>query len=299
MARRPPTPQAPQRAELSTDQLGRGIERLNKVRNELDSFDFALIKKRYDPAISALEHRIEEALEKTFPRDSTQYRRFSGAATISPLGSMYFDGREPPLREYIDGCRSSIEETISTIDEAIRSLSEDVAEQRERSTVELAPSVLPKPSDLSAAASRKVFIVHGHDDLAKVAIARFLEKIDFEPVILHEQANSGKTIIEKIELHGDVGFAVVLLTPDDLGGKSPETLRPRARQNVVLELGYFVARLTRAKVCALKKGDVEVPSDFDGVVYTPFDESDGWKMKLAKELRAAGHKVDGDKLMSA
>jgi predicted nucleotide-binding protein len=146
-------------------------------------------------------------------------------------------------------------------------------------------------------AARKVFVVHGHDDGAREAVARHLEKLGFEAIILHEQANRGMTVIEKIETHGDVGFVVVLLTPDDLGGSKPTELHPRARQNVLLELGYFVGRLGRARVCALKRGEVEVPSDFGGVVYENFDEGGGWKMALARELEAAGFAVDWNLVM--
>ncbi len=106
----------------------------------------------------------------------------------------------------------------------------------------------------------------------------------------------GRTIIEKIEAHGDVGFAVVLLTPDDEGcpkGGKPE---PRARQNVLLELGYFIGRLGRSRVCALKRGEVEIPSDFGGVVYETYDESDRWKMALGRELQAAGFEVDWNRI---
>lgn len=141
-------------------------------------------------------------------------------------------------------------------------------------------------------AARKAFVVHGHDDGSREAVARFLEKIEFQPVILHEQANQGQTIIEKIERHGDVGFAVILLTPDDEGGAKGGPLQPRARQNVLLELGYFIGRLTRSRVCALKRGDIEIPSDFGGVVYMPYDENGGWKMALGRELEAAGFEVD-------
>jgi CAP12/Pycsar effector protein, TIR domain len=105
--------------------------------------------------------------------------------------------------------------------------------------------------------SRKIFIVHGHDDGSRETVARFLERIGFEPIILHKQANRGMTVVEKLTAYGDVGFAVVLLTPDDVGRSTKDTtLNPRARQNVVLELGYFIGRLTRARVCALKRGDV-------------------------------------------
>ena len=103
-------------------------------------------------------------------------------------------------------------------------------------------------------------------------------------------------MIEKIEANADVGFAVVLLTPDDKGAaKDVDELEPRARQNVLLELGYFLARLGRPNVCALRKGDVSIPSDFAGVVWEPMDTGHGWKLALARELRAAGFEVDLNK----
>ena len=124
------------------------------------------------------------------------------------------------------------------------------------------------------------------------AVARFLQQVDFEAVILHEQASRGATIIEKIEANSDVGFAVVLLSDDDVGGKSADELQPRARQNVVLELGYFIALLKRDRVCALKLGNVEVPSDIGGIVYVEFDKAEGWKRALTRELDAAGYEID-------
>ena len=144
--------------------------------------------------------------------------------------------------------------------------------------------------------SKKVFIVHGQDELAKVKVARFIEKLGFEPIILHEQSNGGKTIIEKIEANSDVGFAVVLLTPCDVGAKKGEELNPRARQNVILELGYFMGLLGRSKVCALVKGDLEKPNDISGVVYTLMDDNDRWHVDLAKELKAVGYNVDMNKI---
>ena len=145
--------------------------------------------------------------------------------------------------------------------------------------------------------SRKIFIVHGHDDGARETVARFLERIGLEAVILHEQANQGRTIIEKVVANSDVGFAVVLLTPDDEGCVRGGVPEPRARQNVLLELGYFIGRLGRDKVCALKRGTLEVPSDFAGVVWETMDSNGGWKQALARELEAAGHSVDWNKVM--
>ncbi len=149
----------------------------------------------------------------------------------------------------------------------------------------------------SSATIRKVFVVHGHDEGARESIARFLEKIGFEAIILHEQASQGRTVIEKVVAHGNVGFAVVLLTPDDEGCAKGGTPMPRARQNVLIELGYFIGHLGRKHVCALKRGDVEIPSDFGGVVYETFDASGGWKQALGKELKAAGYEIDWNKVM--
>jgi predicted nucleotide-binding protein len=152
----------------------------------------------------------------------------------------------------------------------------------------------------SSPQTNHIFIVHGHDDTLKEQVARTLEKLGLEPIILHEQPNRGKTIIEKFEKHADVGFAVVLLTPDDVGGKKPSTGNPtlsdRARQNVIFELGYFARGLGRDRVVALRKGETELPSDLHGVVYQDVDSGGAWKLKLADELKAAGYSVDKNKL---
>lgn len=143
----------------------------------------------------------------------------------------------------------------------------------------------------------KIFIVHGHDDAARENTARFISMLGLEPIILHEQANEGMTIIEKLEYHSNVSYAVVLLTPDDEGRKKAEgeILRDRARQNVLLELGYFMSKLGRRRVCALHRGSVEIPTDYLGVLYVPLDEAGGWQLRLAKELKAAGFEVDMNK----
>jgi predicted nucleotide-binding protein len=143
---------------------------------------------------------------------------------------------------------------------------------------------------------RRVFIVHGHDDGARETVARFLQHLGFEPIILHEQANRGRTIIEKFETHSEVGFAIVILTPDDIGGKQGGDPQPRARQNVILEWGYFIGKLGRSRVCALKKGSIEMPSDILGVVWEPLDDHGGWKIKIAKELSEAGFSISWEKV---
>jgi predicted nucleotide-binding protein len=142
---------------------------------------------------------------------------------------------------------------------------------------------------------RRVFVVHGRDLAAVDRVVRLLSDLSLEAVVLREQPNEGRTVIEKFEAHSDVAYAIVLLTGDDIGGladSKPEELRLRARQNVILELGFFIGRLGRKKVAALEDPGVERPSDIDGVLYVPFDAGDTWRLLLAKEMKAAGLSVD-------
>ena len=142
--------------------------------------------------------------------------------------------------------------------------------------------------------------MHGHDSLSKTEVARTLEKLGLEAIVLHEQPNEGKTIIEKFERDASqVGFAVVLLTPDDIGypKNKPDSKKARARQNVILELGYFCGVLGRSNVCVLFKGDTEMPSDYLGVVYVRMEDSGAWRFNLAKELKQAGVPVDLNNLV--
>jgi predicted nucleotide-binding protein len=147
----------------------------------------------------------------------------------------------------------------------------------------------------STSSSGNIFLVHGHDEAVLHEVARFLEKLDLQITILRDLPNKGRTIIEKFEEHSDVGFAIVLLTPDDKGGSAdsaPDAMRPRARQNVLLELGYFLGRIGRNRVCALFVDGTEIPSDYTGVLYVPLDKEGGWRLRLARELVSAGFKLD-------
>jgi len=140
-------------------------------------------------------------------------------------------------------------------------------------------------------ANKNVFIVHGHDDLKKLEVARFVDELGLNSIILHEKPNHGRTILQKFEDYSDVGFAIALLTADDVGAPKEEqtALRLRARQNVIFELGYFLAKLKSHRVCALYEEGVEIPSDYIGVIYIPLDKYGGWKDKLRKELVQQAH----------
>ncbi|CAN5336712.1 hypothetical protein BH10PLA2_BH10PLA2_12280 [soil metagenome] len=152
------------------------------------------------------------------------------------------------------------------------------------------------------AVGKKIFIVHGHDEGMMQHVARTISTLGLEPIILSEQTNSGSTIIEKFERNAEVGYAVVLFTPDDMAfikGNRATTARPRARQNVILELGYFAAKLGRGRVFALlKNGDgLEMPSDLSGVVYVPYEGPGNWPLRLVQELSMAGYVVDANALI--
>ena len=217
--------------------------------------------------------------------DNPRYQREHNAA----FGVSFVGGGEPTFQEEVEELRGDVSGEINKL----RSL------QKRLKIIDVVPSVGTTPATSipqKAVDKNKVFIVHGHDGAAREATARLLEKLGLKPIILSEQASGGRTIIEKLERYSDVGFAVVLLTPDDHGASaaSPSTMQPRARQNVIFELGFCIAKLGRDRVCTLYRGPMELPSDYTGVVYTPLDEGDAWRYTLTKELRHAGYSVSLD-----
>ena len=156
--------------------------------------------------------------------------------------------------------------------------------------------------ELTVTNSKKVFIVHGQNEEIKQTVARFVEKIDYEPIILHDQPNKGRTIIEKFSDYSDVSFAIVLLTADDLGYSKTSNntnAKSRARQNVIFELGYFLGKIGRERVIVLYQNDTdfEFPSDYQGVIYIPIDSGGHWKLSILKEMKAIGLNVDANRLL--
>jgi predicted nucleotide-binding protein len=193
----------------------------------------------------------------------------------APKKSSLFDDDDPP-KSFVSKLRASTATSI-----AVTAIQQN----------ESVPMTNEKP--------HRVFIVHGRDEAPKEKVARFIERLGFEAVILHEQVNGGRTIIEKFIVNSQVHFAVVLLTPDDAGGLvGVDAQEPRARQNVIIEWGFFLGALGREKVMALMKGDVIVPSDALGMVWEALDQHGAWKQKLAKEMENAGFSIDWKKASS-
>lgn len=173
------------------------------------------------------------------------------------------------------------------IDEAI-----GVIESSSDFTIDLSPK--DKSNQKVAGISNRIFLVHGRDNVLKESTARFIEKLGLEAIILHEKSSKGLTVIEKFEEYSDVAFAIIIMTPDDIGGlaTNKDDLQKRARQNVIFELGYFIGKLSRKNVVALVQGKIEIPSDYTGVMYIGIDNKDAWKIQLAKEMKSAGLKID-------
>src|SRR6185437_1020743 len=177
--------------------------------------------------------------------------------TMSRDSSAIQAGRVLPAHTYWMGIARQAEALAEAVELAISEASRALRQ------VELKGSCALQAGNIS---NKKIFLVHGHDEGAKHKVARFLESIELDVTILSEQPNKGKTIIEKFESNADAGFAVVLLTGDDRGRSVKDsTESPRARQNVVLELGYFFGRLGRDRTCVLYAGDAELPNDIAGL----------------------------------
>jgi predicted nucleotide-binding protein len=148
--------------------------------------------------------------------------------------------------------------------------------------------------------SNDIFVVHGHDERAKAEIEIFLKEIGLTPIVLHRQPDEGQTILEKFEKHSNVGYALILLTPDEIAYLASEESKVdsernkenRARPNVIFEFGYFVGKLGRSRVCCLYTGDVALPSDLGGLLYKQFKVSiKEVAYDIIKELKAVGYKV--------
>jgi predicted nucleotide-binding protein len=261
----------------------KAIEILNKLISEIDGLERDSSEHAHWLA------NVLRILDTKFGPDSqysTTIRSFPWKETSSRIYSG-FDISSQIHRDNNTAFKRQMGQAKGIIQSAVDALEERISESNEDA------SQLTGSFD-----SKKVFIVHGHNETVKQTVARTLESIGLTPIILAEQPDKGRTVIEKFENEGnDVGFAVVLLTADDKGRKNyARKLQDRARQNVVFEMGYFMALLGRERVMLLLQEGVEEPSDLKGIVYTPLDKDGMWKYRLVKELREQGFNVSTDSL---
>ena len=261
-------------------------EAVNRLQAALDAIPELMVVSRRSPKFIRWHRDTNIAIRHIFGGDSEEAKEFPyrNQFEIISLGSIPEDKRQYHYQEVLGDVAPVLESMIAQVRDYWEEENEGV--------------LLPNDSLVEAKETKNtVFIVHGRDEGAKETVARFIEKLGLAVVILHEQPNQGHTIIEKLEKYAQAGFAVVLLTPDDVGALQSQKsdLKPRARQNVVFECGYFIGKLGRERVCVLVKDNMERPSDYDGVIYIPLGDSNDWKWKLSRELKSVGFEVDANK----
>ena len=263
------------------------IQQLRKLLDRADELQKS--RSEVSPEFSAWESDIKITLNRLYGSKSEEYARFD-AIWFSP--GVYYDGQ--PQSEFFEAYQKGMTQARLFLKSRIEDLELQIPE------VEQGPAnLMPSPRS-----TKKAFIIHGHDHGIKETVARFLSKIGIEPVILHEQPNEGRTVIEKFEEYAHVPFAIAIFSADDLGVAKAELikgsqslkslLRDRPRQNVIFEFGYFLGKLGRKNVVAILDERIEKLSDYAGVIYIPFDSSDGWRLRLFKELKAAGFEIDAN-----
>jgi len=281
-------PLTPVRAQLTRQQMIAAIPKLERRLLELKTLDPSKVQHKSDPAFNAIQDKIEHTLVELFGTDTVEAQRYYVRLDRSPI---IVGGT--PLHEIREGYARGVQEAITTLQTIIDIFREEIDDTSVNAQT-FSPTASPREK------GRKVFVVHGHDEGAKQRVARFLETLGLQPIVLHEQPDEGNTLIEKFEKHAsNVDFAIILLTPDDIGypaGRQTEA-KPRARQNVILELGFFVANLGRGNVVALHTGNVEIPSDYHGVLYQEMDMGGGWQLRVAREMKTAGIDIDFNKVI--
>jgi predicted nucleotide-binding protein len=258
--------------EMALSRIGRFIDQIPELRS----------KGRKSAFLTTWKQNVEGTLHAYYGPGSlqlAQFRKIHFFPTSFVLGG--------PESHFTDAFLQGTEIAESYLRSRISELEEETPEMTFRHD---------EGATVNRDITRKVFIVHGHDHGSKETVARFLSQLELEPIILHEMANEGRTIIEKFEHHANVACALVILSPDDIGYtvSTPTAQERRARQNVIFELGFFVGKLGRNRTLALLVDDVTKPSDFDGVLYIPM-ESNSWKMDIVRELKAAGLDIDANK----
>ena len=283
--------QGPLELKASREQARQQIEdRMEKgrelrARNVSDSAQYEALSNDYEKW-----NKFNKQLLKTLFTNDELEREYSS------WGPMIISVYEHSLAQKIAERYEDIEEKIHRLDSVVDRL------EIIPLAMDVGTEVVQSPSRRqgTAAESKKVFIVHGRDEAAKTNLEVFVIENGLEPVVLHRQADEGMTIIEKFEKHSDVGYAFILLTPDEVAYLAAEDTKPdderkkelRARPNVIFEFGYFVGKLGRSKVCCLYTGGVTLPSDVSGMIYKSYNnnvEEVGYSIQ--KDLKAAGYNL--------
>ena len=224
------------------------------------------------------------AIENTFEEPGSRVEEFSSTSFIPLVFNVLSDNE----RNERDAYTSGLESAAAILESMVHEIEEYRDDDNQEPDSPVAPDTPVRTN------TNQVFVIHGHDHGARDTVARFLGDLGLEAVILQEQPDQGRTVIEKFEQYAQCDFAVALFTPDDVGGPHDDDLQPRARQNVIFEFGYFIGKFGRDRVCALVKADPEIPTDYSGVLYIPLDEAGAWKFQLMREMKSAGFDIDAN-----
>lgn len=249
------------------------------IRPKYDSQEYEEFKKQKNLWVDF----TAELLKQSFNIPNNEYH--SGFVNTGQV--LFVVGNEDWVKEYKDEVRQK-RDYLESLIERLRIIPVALMETK-------AVGVIKK----EAKDSRKVFIVHGHDEAIRLKIEQFMTLLGYQPVVLFKEPNKGDTIIEKLEREAnDVAFSIVLYTKCDEGKAMGEShFQPRARQNVVFEHGLMCGILGRNKVVALVEQGVEIPGDLSGILYNEIDKKDSWKLDVAREMKAAGLDIDLNNLI--
>tara|TARA_R110002049_G_scaffold9962_1_gene49626 strand:+ start:6032 stop:6814 length:783 start_codon:yes stop_codon:yes gene_type:complete len=259
--------------------MERILKKLKEIKEDLNSLN----QNSNDEEFKALKNRTKNIAIKQFGKDNDYSKRIDSIEDF--LTERY--------KHQAIGIVDLMIDEIELVETKEKLIKEPLIQQEE----------IKKEQNLLKSLTSKIFIVHGHNDTMRETVARTVEKLGLKSIILHEQANIGDTIIEKLTRNSNVNFAIVLLSADDKGGLKNDPLKSmkfRARQNVIFELGYFIGKLGRKRVIVLFEDikQFEIPSDYQGIVYIPYKiNSDDWKLKLSQELIESGYSIDLNKLL--
>lgn len=278
--------------------IKKAVEQLKKIEEliESDTNDRSYGKKYENINLERTVNRIHNVLKAVLGESNEYSKRLYDIIESHKEDEKQF--------RFSDNHEQYIKDLLSILNEAVDFLELELAvDVHNEKFQESKPKELKESKEYEVSYNDKVFIVHGHDNAMKESVARVINMLGLDPIILHERANKGDSLMDKLAREGNVGFVVVILSADDKGNAktdSEEKLNYRARQNVIFELGFFIGQMGKSRVIALREeiSDFEEPSDYKGIAYIPYSNSnDSWKGKIGQELKGAGYKnIDLNKL---
>jgi len=280
------------KAEARITELIEQGNKLHKISDRLESRAIRFEFKKWS-------NLNEELLSEIFNNKEilTNYSKLPSGFGLFPA-----ETEALAVQEWMDHIQYRVVFLEALIDQ-LGYLSEKTAPSREKPEEKSGPKPGPgsgaKPEARAevkpSAPGEEVLVVHGRDEHLLAVTVGFLEKLRLKPVLLSGNSDQEMTALERLGTgNNPFKFAIVLLTPDDVGFDlmKPKELKTRSRQDVVFLLGFLVGKLGPNKVFAIHKKDVQLPGKCPGVVFELYDEKAAWLSKAAQKMRASGVALD-------